>query len=237
MTMPKVVILCGGRGKRLQPLTRTMPKPLVLLNGKPVLQHIVNFYIHKGFHEFIFCVGFRADAIARFVKSSRFDADIKLSNAGLNAGMLERIYKARHLIGDCAIVTYGDTFIDIEPYSILKVHRKSGALVTITTADISSPFGLVSSDRRNLITSFEEKPVLQYYIGHMVVERNTLEGLSKELVSLPDGEGLIGLFQQLIKTKKLSAYNHKGLRITFNTPREYKKAEEEFIKFFTEQEG
>ena len=68
----------------------------------------------------------------------------------------------------------------------------------------------------------------------MVLERTVIESLDKRLIDLPDGEGLIQLFQQLIKTSDLNAYDHKGLQLTFNTLHEYQKAEEEFIKFYTE---
>ena len=109
--------------------------------------------------------------------------------------------------------------------------------MTITVANIRSPFGLVKSDNKNKVVSFEEKPTLQYYIGHMIMETDILCSLNKKIVSMPDGEGLVKLFHHLIRCGKLNTYRHKGLNITFNTPHEYKKAEEEFVKFFTEQEG
>lgn len=233
----KVVVLCGGHGHRLRPLTKHVPKPLVTLNGKPVIQHIIEFYIKKGFCDFILCVGYRAAAIRKFVLTRSFNANIEISDCGADAGILKRLYFAKNILGERSIVTYGDTFINIEPARILAEHRKRGAGATITVADIRSPFGLVKSDSKNIARSFEEKPTLQYYIGHMIMETDILFNLGKKIVSMPDGQGLVRLFHQLIKHGKLNIYRHKGLKITFNTPHEYKKAEEEFVKFFTEQEG
>jgi NDP-sugar pyrophosphorylase family protein len=235
--MIKVVILCGGKGYRLRPLTDNLPKPLVHLNGKPVLQHIIEFYIKKGFRDFVLCAGFNARAISDFASSAGLEARIEISNAGEDAGILKRIYEARGLIDGRAIVTYGDTFINIEPGQILDHHEKSGSDATITVAGIRSPFGIVGLTARGRVKSFEEKPVFSYYIGHMVVERKMLDALAGDLLAMPDGEGLVALFQELIKAKRLNAYQHTGLRITFNTLYERDKAEEEFIKFFTEQEG
>jgi len=235
--MLKVVILCGGRGHRLKPLTRSIPKPLVTLNGRPVLEHIIKFYIGRGFRDFVLCTGYRADAIRKFVSESAFSANIEFSDAGLRAGILKRLHAARHLIDGRAVVTYGDTFIDIDIHKMLKEHSKTEAGATITLADIRSPFGLVTLDKTRKVRSFEEKPVFQYYIGHMILEKRVLDELSSNLISGQDGEGLINLFKKLIRTKKLYAYKHGGLKITFNTLYERQRAEEQFTKFFTEQEG
>ena len=232
--MSKIVILCGGRGHRLKPLTSNIPKPLVVLNGKPILQHIIEFYITKGFRSFILCVGFKAEAVEKFVFSCNFDADIQISDAGEDAGILKRLYVARDLFSDKAIVTYGDTFININPYDILERHNNSKAGLTITVADIRSPFGLVEADKHDKVTFFKEKPYFSYYIGHMIIEKRILDEADPFLVSMPDGEGLVKFFQVLIGQKKINAYRHKGFKITFNTPQELENAEKEFIKFFTE---
>jgi NDP-sugar pyrophosphorylase family protein len=235
--MLKVVILCGGRGHRLRPLTSNLPKPLVALNGKPILQHIIEFYTGKGLNRFILCAGYRADIINEFVSTHKFDAEIEVSNAGANAGMLKRLYLARDLIDEKAVVTYGDTFVNIDVYRMLKEHNRRKAAATITVADIRSPFGLVQFNKNYKVDSFEEKPLFQYYIGHMILEKSVLDNLDAGLISMPDGEGLIKLFQRLIKSKKLYVYKHKGLQITFNTLYERQRAEEEITRFFTEQEG
>jgi glucose-1-phosphate cytidylyltransferase len=235
--MLKVVVLCGGRGRRLEALSSNLPKPLVVLKDKPILQHILEFYISKGFRDFILCTGFRAEAIDEFISSHEFDATVEISNAGKQASMLKRIYEARYLIENKAIVTYGDTFINIDPFDAIDKHNASGAEATITVADIRSPFGLVKTTDSGRVISFQEKPVFSYYIGHMILERKTIDGLDTRLLLLPDGEGLIALFRQLIEKKKMNAYKHSGLQITFNTRYERRKAEEEFFKFFTEQEG
>lgn len=235
--MLKVVILCGGRGHRLRPLTSKLPKPLVALNGKPILQHIIEFYSGKGLNRFVLCTGYRAGVINKFVSSHKFDAEIEILNAGTKAGMLKRLYLVRDMIGEKAVVTYGDTFVNIDIYRMLKEHNRRKAAATITVADIRSPFGLVEFDKNNKVNSFEEKPLFQYYIGHMILEKSVLDNLDAGFISMPDGEGLIKLFQKLIKSKKLYVYKHTGLQITFNTLYERQRAEEAFTKFFTEQEG
>ena len=229
----KVVILCGGKGHRLRPLTSSIPKPMVRLNGKPILQHIIEFYIRSGFNSFILCTGFKSNVIKKFVSSKKFKADIEISDAGEQASMLKRLYKARHLMGKKVIVTYGDTFINIDSHRLINKHNKGNAKATITVANIRSPFGLVRLGRNKKVLSFDEKPLLPHYIGHMILDRDILDDLDRCLIRMPDGEGLVSLFKKLISEGKLNSYEHSGLQITFNTVHEHKKAEEEFIKFFT----
>lgn len=234
--MLKVMILCGGYGRRLENAYPNLPKPLVPFNGKPILQHIIEFYIAKGLNNFVLCTGFNSEAIETFVSTKRFNADIELSNAGKEASILKRIHEARNLIKTRAIITYGDTFININPAVVLDKHDKNNADLTITIADIRSPFGLVKINESDQVIAFDEKPVFSYYIGYMIMERTLLDNINMDLLFLPDGEGLVGLFQELIKAKKINAYKHTGLQITFNTFYERQKAEEEFIRFFTQEE-
>jgi len=234
--MERIIILCGGKGSRLRPLTSNLPKPLIPLHGKPVLEHIIEFYIKHGFKDFILCVGYCSEAVKGFVKKRGFDARIDISDAGEKAGILKRLHMVKDQIGEKAIVTYGDTYMNIDIAGMMKEHEKRRPLATITIADVRSPFGLVGCSADNRVTSFQEKPNLPYYIGHMVLERMALEEAKPSMVSLPDGEGLISLFQDLIKRRKLLAYKHEGLQITFNTLQEYREAETEFVKFFTQRE-
>ena len=233
---PKLIILCGGKGSRLRPLGADLPKPLVPLHGKPILQHILEFYLGKQIREFVLCVGFRAEAIRAFIESRQFPAKIDIADAGEEASMLQRLHEVRGQWGERAMVTYGDTFIDIDPMHMLAEHVRRMVAATITITDIRSPFGLVQADVDGTVLAFDEKPVFPYYIGHMVMERAVLEELDDDLLTLPDGVGLVRLFQRLIARRRLGAYRHTGLQITFNTLMERELAEQALIKFFTERE-
>lgn len=235
--MNKVIILCGGKGKRLGKISVKSPKALMPLRGTPILQHILEFYISHGFKKFVLCTGHLSREIETFISKNDFDAKIEISNAGEDAGILKRIFLVRNLIDKRAIVTYGDTLVNIDPNLVIKEHKRSKKDATVTIADIRSPFGIVRHDRNGCVTFFKEKPYFAYYIGNFIIEERAFKKIDDDLISLPDGEGLIRLFKNLIKEKKLNAYKHNGFNITFNTTQELEKAEEDFIKFFTQQEG
>jgi len=115
-------------------------------------------------------------------------------------------------------------------------HERNLPSATITIAEIRSPFGLVQRTDGMLVTSFDEKPLLPYYIGHMILERAALEEIDPAMVMLPDGAGIVAMFQSLINRQRLQAFKHDGLQITFNTMQEYRQAETAFINFYTQQE-
>lgn len=214
-------------------MTEATPKPLIPLDGKPCLQHILESSIRKGCHHFVLCTGYQGSSIVDFVKQRSFDAEIEFSDAGLEASMLQRIYKARELLkGERSFIAYGDLLIDVNLDAMLEAHLTSGAKVTMTTAQVQSPFGLIQTDSEHWVLSFDEKPILPYYVGHMLMEIKVMETLSPAQLQLQDGKGIVSLFQELSAKKELQAFPYSGPQITFNTDRELHKAEQDFKTFF-----
>ena len=235
-TGSQVAILCGGRGIRLRPTTDIIPKALIPLNGRPILDHVISFYQAKGFTEFILCVGYRADQVREHFKVSPPGIDIRFSDAGEDASMLARIWALRDQMKERIFVSYCDTFIDLDLEGLMGTHLRQRAAATIVTAKIRSPFGLVASDPGGWVTSFSEKPVLNYYIGCFLLERATLAQVTPELLDRPDGQGLVSFFGALSDRRQLAVFEHAGVQITFNTESERQKAEEDLGRFYTYSE-
>jgi NDP-sugar pyrophosphorylase family protein len=232
----KILIMCGGQGKRLGRLSEQIPKPLVKLHGKTILQIKLEEYRRQGFHEFIFCLGYKGEMIREEVSRLALGITAEFSDAGEGAGILERLYHARTLFGDRVLMTYGDTFTNIDLTKLIEVHCRNDQIATIVTAPIKSPFGLVEVDEDGFVTYFKEKPVLNYYIGYAIIDREALDIVPQDVLRMPDGAGLVSFYETLTSMKKLGAYNHTGLQITFNTPGELKYAEEALFKFYTNTE-
>lgn len=235
--MITTAVLCGGRGSRIRPLSDIVPKPLVPLNGRPILRHTLDYYMAQGCTRFVLCLGYRGESIREYVLKSDLKAEFEFSDAGENASMLVRLHHARHLLGQRAFVAYGDTFVTIDLERMLSEHLANQAMMTLTLGNIKSPFGLVAHDRDGCARSFEEKPVLSYYIGHLLLETEVLHRLDPELLHLPDGVGLITLIRRLIENKQVWVHIHQGPQITFNTSQERDQAEREVEAFFTYPEG
>lgn len=231
-----IIILCGGAGSRLRPLTERLPKTLVPLSGKPMLRHILEYHLAKGRRHFILCLGYLGDRIREFIAEAGFpEASFAFSDLGEKASMLARIHAAIALTdAPRALIVYGDTLIDTDVPAMLAAHRKRDADLTLTTASIRNPFGLVRLDADHRVLAFEEKPVQTYYIGQMLLERRVAEGATAELLERPDGEGLVRRIQDLAAMGRVGAFQYAGPQITFNTEQELQKAERDIITFYTQ---
>ena len=229
----KVVVLCGGRGTRLKPQTDVIPKALVPINGRPILEYILDFYRAKGLSRFVLCVGYKGEQIAERYETPPPGIEIEISDIGEDASMLQRIWAVRDLIGERAFVSYCDTFIDLDLDGLMASHLDHEATVTLVSAKIKSPFGLLTFDSSSWVSSFVEKPLLNYYIGCFVLERSGLSHVTPEMLERGDGDGLVSFFQDLVAKKKLAGFEHEGMQITFNTESEREKAEEYLGQFYT----
>ncbi len=87
---PAIIILCGGKGLRLRPITKDIPKPLVMLNDKPILQYILNQFIKYRFNKFLIATGYKSNKIKNFLKNNFQTLDYKIINSG-DVDILTRI--------------------------------------------------------------------------------------------------------------------------------------------------
>lgn len=236
----KIAILCGGHGKRLRPYTEDVPKVLVPINGKPILEHILELYLSKQFRDFILCIGYKGEKIREFIQKKSFNQNvcsIVFSDSGDRASMLTRIYRLAENFEDRIMISYGDTLTNLDVHEFLEYHKTKKVSVSIVTAKIQSPFGLVEYDEDGLASSFNEKPLLNYYIGHMLIEKRAFDLVTDDMLAMPDGAGLVHLLKLLADSRQLAVYEYHGKQITFNTHGEKERAEEMIKSFYTIDEG
>jgi len=229
--------MCGGRGQRLGAATKNIPKPLTCFNKRTILEIKIEQYLEQGFDKFIFCIGYKGELIREKIAQLYPNINADYSDAGEDAGILKRLYIAKNLFGEQVILTYGDTFTDLDTVKLKETHQNSENEATIVVAPFTSPFGLVEFDKNNKVTKFQEKPTLNYYIGHAMLNQSALDAVPKRIVNMSDGEGLVMFYSILAASEKLGVYYHPGLQITFNTPEELKKAEHQLIQFYTHKEN
>ena len=160
----KVIIICGGKGKRLENITKQTPKPLVKVGKFSIIEHKLNYYKKQGLEDFVFCIGHKGNILKKFLKK-KCKKPI-FSDGGVSSGILKRIYLARKIINTSAIISYGDTLAKINFRDLLKQHKKSKAILSIVVAPIRNPFGLVNWNWKRKVTQFEEKPILNHFIGY-----------------------------------------------------------------------
>jgi len=115
----QVVILCGGKGKRLLPLTKSIPKPMVMVNNKPFLFHLISYFKNNNFKNFLLLLGYKHKLISDyFGNGNKFNVNIKYNIQNVNINTSKRIYEAKKQLKENFIIVYSDNFIvfDIKGY-------------------------------------------------------------------------------------------------------------------------
>lgn len=231
----KTVILCGGKGRRLDIEAEFKPKPLVEIGGKPILWHIMNIYNHQGFKDFILCLGYKGDMIKKyFLNLDEMSSDFVINLADGNRTRLSSYADMPRLDGQVYLVdtgpetmtgariarikkyvendeefflTYGDGVSDIDLKKLYEYHKRMGKVATITSVNPVYWFGLVESEE-GIVTKFDEKPDIKDTIngGFMVLNRRIFDYLFEEENCILEREPLT----RLVREGQLATYNHKG---------------------------
>jgi glucose-1-phosphate cytidylyltransferase len=240
----KTIILCGGRGMRLNEETEFRPKPLIPVGGRPILWHIMKTYAHYGFREFVLCLGYRGEMIKEYflnyeAMSNDFtirlgqrcsiayddahgeqDFRVTLADTGLDTMTGGRIKKVqKYMDGDAFMVTYGDGVSDIDLEALVEFHRRHGRLATSTVVHPFSRFGVVTLDATSAVLHFAEKPQVEEWVnaGFFVFNRRVFDYLAGDDCIL-EREPL----ERLAREGELMAYRHQGFFYAMDTYRDYR---------------
>jgi NDP-sugar pyrophosphorylase family protein len=156
----KGIIIAGGMGTRLRPLTYTRPKPLIPVVNRPFLEYQVALLKKHGVNEIIFCTNYMADKIAaHFGDGSAFGVTMQYANEETPLGTAGAIKNAQNLAGrDTVVVLNGDVLTDFDISSIIRFHKDKKALVTLTLKEVPSPspYGVIITDEEGRVQEFRE---------------------------------------------------------------------------------
>ncbi|WP_107667215.1 sugar phosphate nucleotidyltransferase [Cyanothece sp. BG0011] len=171
----KAMILAAGKGTRVRPITHTIPKPLIPILQKPVMEFLLELLRQHGFDEIMVNVSHLAEEIESYFRDGqRFGVQIGYSFEGKivdgdlvgealgSAGGLRKIQDFNPFFDDTFIVLCGDALIDLDLTAAVKYHREKGAIATIITKsvpqEVVSSYGVVVTDEEGKIKAFQEKP-------------------------------------------------------------------------------
>ena len=161
----KAVILAGGFGKRLKPLTDDRPKPLVEVLGKPILEWQLKWLRSHGITDIIICTGYKKEMIMNYVGSgSKFDVNVKYAVEEEPLGTGGALKNTASLIskGGPVLALNGDILTDFNPAALTTI-IDDDTLGSIAVVPLKSPFGIVDFSQDTVISGFREKPLLKEY--------------------------------------------------------------------------
>ena len=157
----KAVIMAGGKGTRLRPLTSNQPKPMISIANKPCMEHIVNLLKRHGFEEIVTTLGFMPEVIEDyFGDGSAWDVKMEHSVEEEPAGTAGSVKLAEDKLTERFIVVSGDALTDADLSKAVEFHEKNGAEATLVLQEVDDPseFGIVVVDDEGKVERFLEKP-------------------------------------------------------------------------------
>ena len=217
----KVVLLVGGFGTRLSEYTKTIPKPMIEIGGKPMLLHIMEHYAKYGFKNFYIALGYKGEFIKKFFNKNFFDWNINLIETGRNTMTGGRLKRLKKYIGEeTFMMTYGDGLSNVNLKKLLKFHKKNKKLVTLTAVRPPARFGVIKFKGQR-VSYFKEKSKLdEGWIngGFFIMEPEFLKFIRDDNTYL-EREPL----EKVTKKRQLAAFKHKGFWQCVDTKRDKEK--------------
>jgi mannose-1-phosphate guanylyltransferase / phosphomannomutase len=157
----KAVIMAGGEGSRLRPLTSGLPKPMVPLANRPMMEYVIDLLKDHGITDIVVTVAYMADTIrSYFGDGSEFGVNIAYATEETPLGTAGSVRNAMHLLDERFVVISGDVLTDIDLGKVIATHDAAGALATIGLVRVAHPleFGIVITREDGSIERFLEKP-------------------------------------------------------------------------------
>ena len=225
----KVVILAGGFGTRLSEYTKSIPKPMIKVNGRPIIYYIMKHFYNYGFKKFYVAIGYKGNVLKKYFKKNKFPWEVNLIETGLNTMTGGRIRRLKKYLGDDRFfMTYGDGLANVNLRKLLKFHIKKKKLATMTAVRPPARFGKIKLDNHNKVTLFREKSNLdEGWIngGFFVLEPKVLS-LIKSDKTFFEKQPL----ELLSKKGQLMAFKHKKTWQCMDTIRDMQILEKLLIK-------
>jgi len=229
-TLMKAVILAGGKGKRLEPYSTVIPKPLMPVGDMPIMEIIVSKLVRCGFKEIYVACGHLAGLIkSYFNDGTKWGAKIEYSVEDRELGTVGPLKLLRDKLDESFLVINGDTLTDLDFSKIYRFHLVQGSPLTIgiIKRSVNVDFGVVTFDGEKL-KDYAEKPVIDYYVsmGVYVFNPYILRRIeANRKYDLPD------LVDDLLKDKlEISVYRHDGFWLDLGRKEDFAVANEEFEK-------
>lgn len=179
-----VVLMAGGKGQRLRPYTHKCPKPMLLINDKPMLEILLEKYIASGFYNFYFSVNYlKEQIIDHFGNGAKWGVNIQYLCESSPLGTAGSLTLLADSIDEPILVSNGDVLTHLKPDHLLDFHLKHNASATMCVREheVSVPFGVVQSNDIDLL-GFEEKPTYLYNVnaGVYVLDPTLISLLPKD---------------------------------------------------------
>ena len=215
----KVIILAGGYGTRLAEYTSKLPKPLVKIGNLPIIMHIINHYIKYDFNEIYILTGYKYKEFEKFFLKKNNKAKINLIYTGLSTMTGGRLKSIEKLFdkSENFLLTYGDAISDVNIKEVIKIHKNNKAIVTATTINPTSKYGMLKLNKNKVISFIEKPKFLNHWIngGFFVINAQIFKYIKNKKTVLEKEP-----FEKIVSKKKFFCHKHSGFWQCMDTLRD-----------------
>jgi len=227
----KAVILAGGLGTRLQPYTTFMPKPMLPLGDKPLLEHLIEWTRKNGIKSIVLCVSYLRKTIEDYFEDGkRFGVKIEYANASRPLATAGQLKTAEKFIDDTFVCVYGDSIFDFNLKKMLTQHKQKKSFITISLFEFKTnlPYGVIYTSKNGKVVEWKEKPEISADInmGCYVMEPGVFDFIPKN-----KPYGMDDLVRKIMAKKKpvQSFITKKGF-MDIGDKTSYRKAYQQYLK-------
>lgn len=227
----KAVILAGGLGTRLQPYTTFLPKPMLPLGEKPILEHLIDWNRKNGVKSIVLCVSYLRRTIEDyFEEGKRFGVNIEYAISKKPLATAGQLKTAEEFLNETFVCIYGDSIFNFCLRNMIKDHLKKKPFVTMSLHEYKTnlPYGVIETTKNGKVTSWNEKPEIRanINIGCYVMEPEILKYIPKN-----KPYGMDSVVKKAMSNKKpVNAFVTKKGFMDIGNKASYKKAYQEYIQ-------
>lgn len=232
---------------RMREASEVVPKPMIPIGSRPILWHIMKYYAHYGYRDFVLCLGYKAEVIKQFfltynealandfvlsdggasvhlLKTDIHDWNITFVDTGLHAPIGERLRAVRHLLRDdeMFLASYGDTLTDADLPAMIERTKSANVTASFLAARPNYSFHIVSADERGFVDGIHDVTKSDVWIngGYFVARSELLDQLrpGEDLVEEP--------FERLMRNNQLICHRHPGFWAPMDTLKDKQGLEE-----------
>lgn len=216
----KVILLAGGLGTRISEETSDKPKPMVLINERPIIWHLMNIFAYQGFSDFVIATGYKSEVISQWVEQNRTDFPwtIEVLDTGLNTQTGGRIKQCMNRFpGERVIATYGDGLGNVSIKKLIHFHENHESIATVTAVRPPARFGHLEIEGSK-VSHFGEKN--QSDVGWINGGFFILEPEVAQYIDSDSEAFELGALPRIVERQLLTSYKHEGFWQPMDTLRE-----------------
>lgn len=227
----KAVILAGGLGTRLQPYTTFLPKAMLPLGDRPLLEHLIEWIKNSGVDSFVLCVSYLRKTIEDYFEDgSRFGVKIEYAIANRPLATAGQLKTAQEFLDETFVCVYGDSIFDFNLKNMIDYHKRKKSFVTMGLYEYKTrlPYGFIEMDKTNRVKAWQEKPEVKgnINIGCYVMEPGILNLIPE---NKPYGMDLV-IRSALAKKNKVRGYPIKKGFLDIGDKASYRRAYQHYLE-------